>query len=160
MNVLFYFYLCYMKKKILFFSLAICTLICFSCNNKKINDSVDKTVPAGTVFKLDEEVTLKDKESAVLDGENLIIEVLEINDSRCPVGTNCIRAGEVRFSLLLKSKDKELKTILSNPVKGYQLKGAVSFEGYKIALTGATQKNDDKLNPADLGGIFMVTSKE
>ena len=145
-------------KKILFLSVVVCSLICFSCNDKKINNASKET--SGIVFKVDSDVILKNKESATLDSKDLVIEVLEINDSRCPVGVNCIRAGEVTFSLLLKSKDSELKTALSYPVKGNKVKGSASFAGYHVQLTGATQKNDEKLNAADLAGIFVVTKKD
>ncbi len=138
------------------FSFIILILVS-SCNNK-INSSEEEN----TGFAIETEFLLKKEESAKMKNEDLSISVLEIKDSRCPVGVNCIRAGEIKFNIIIKNKDKEKTVELSHPAKkGSRLIDNINFEGYNIKLIKANQANKGNMDDnATLGGIFMVSPEK
>ncbi len=75
-----------MKK--LFLLLLTSTSLIIACDS---SPSID---PEGKI-----ELNKGDKKSWQVNKETLSIKLLDIQDSRCPTGVNCIRAGEVIVSL-------------------------------------------------------------
>lgn len=56
-----------------------------------------------------------------------------VQDSRCPVGVQCIWAGEVKVNVTFLSKLKTEAKVLSSIDKPY------SFDGYRISITAVTR---------------------
>ncbi len=143
-----------MKQTIIIvLGLVAVSVLLMACNNKiKASKDVDFTFEKGSEF------TLKNSEKTQLNKEALQIKVLEIKDSRCPVGVNCVRAGEIKFKLLLNNKGNTKEVTLAFPADSRH-KDAVAFDGYNIQLVKANQPNDPSFSDekkALLGGIFLV----
>ncbi len=123
-----------------------------NCNNKLKKDD-DSSI----IFNLEEEFLLRNSEKGQLKDQTFSISVLEINDSRCPEGVNCIRAGEIRFKLLLKNKKEEKTLTLSYPARGKTLIDNSTFGNYTIRLIKPNQKNKTvKSENENIGGIFVI----
>ncbi len=92
-----------MKKKILLFILIILLTGCFG-NNDTIIDGKEYQLP--------------NKESITIN-DNLKIELLRINDSRCPEDAECFWQGELKYELLINDDNFDLSTVL-HPEINYQ----------------------------------------
>jgi hypothetical protein len=93
-----------MKTKIFFFILITITLLSFSCGKNKVLE-----IDINTNFELKFEQTVEIK------NENLKVKFQNVNDSRCPKGTNCIWQGEGKVTLNVNTSLIELSTI--HPIK-------------------------------------------
>ncbi len=142
--------------KYFFYCLIISLFTLPSCN-KKVNSPVEATEEVENILKIDTEFLLRKTEQALLKKEDFILEVLDIKDSRCPVGVNCIRAGEIIFTLSMRHKGKEKKTQLAYPPQGKDLVNKTSFNNYTIELVRPNQPNHpQKIDVKDLGGLFII----
>ncbi|MCF2443708.1 hypothetical protein L0657_07055 [Dyadobacter sp. CY345] len=75
-------------------NLIIVTLLCvssFACDSKKdeVVEIQDQTISA----------SYRKTTSVNIPGQALIVNVLELNESRCPINVNCIQAGGVDLQL-------------------------------------------------------------
>lgn len=96
-------------KELILSTLLACLL--FSCT--------EKAQPNGSghpEFMANQDFTLAIGKTMQLKGSDFTLEFVEVKeDSRCPEGVNCVRAGEVTFSL--KSQDGTLHEITKKPRK-------------------------------------------
>jgi len=122
-------------------------------NTKK--ESVVSNGNGPKLFAFNERFGLRLEESAMNKESETSLEVLAIRDSRCPVGVNCIRAGEVEVDL--KINDKETVTLTYPTAEKPGSKDNYAADQYTVRLLGASRKgnlskpNGNKLNT--LGGI-------
>ncbi|SEJ29669.1 hypothetical protein SAMN04487995_4040 [Dyadobacter koreensis] len=77
-----------MKKLII---LTFLYLTCFACETKKDEapEIQEQTVSA----------PYRKSTSVTIQGQALIVNILELNDSRCPINADCIQAGSVDLQL-------------------------------------------------------------
>ena len=74
----------------------------------KDNGADNSQVPA----VLDSAFNLTHNQTAVLESENLTAKFLDVaEDSRCPVGVECIWQGQVKIDLEIKRQDEDPDTI-------------------------------------------------
>ena len=60
------------------------------------------------------------------------VDLLDVLDSRCPPGVNCVRAGEVKVTVRVSESERELGTVtLASAPKDAQSK---SVGGYTVTL--------------------------
>lgn len=86
--------------------------------------AADRTAPLGESFRLPR------GESAEVGGLSVrFAQVVE--DSRCPLGVQCIRAGEAKIQLALRTSDQRRTVVLAT--EGAQ-PNAVDFAGYEVRL--------------------------
>lgn len=74
--------------------LIILTLFCFACiacdkKNDEAPEIQDQTVNAA----------YRTSTSVTIPGQALVVNVLEVNESRCPINADCIRAGSADLQL-------------------------------------------------------------
>ncbi|HEX8693080.1 MAG TPA: hypothetical protein VF746_11710 [Longimicrobium sp.] len=76
--------------------------------------STQPRVPA----RLGEEVALAPGQTAGVEGERLAVSFLRVaEDSRCPQGVQCVRAGEAKVELELRVDDRVEGVVLATPVE-------------------------------------------
>jgi hypothetical protein len=86
--------------------------------------AADRTATLGESFRLPR------GESAEVGGLSVrFAQVVE--DSRCPLGVQCIRAGEAKIQLALRTNDQRRTVVLAT--EGAQ-PNAVDFAGYEVRL--------------------------
>jgi len=74
----------------------------------KDNDAENSPIPA----VLDSAFILAHNQAAVLESEDLTVKFLDVaEDSRCPVGVECIWQGQVKIDLELQRQDDNRDTI-------------------------------------------------
>ena len=95
-----------MKTKTFLFILTTVSLLSLSCGKGK-EDVI--------VTKLNTNFELKFGQSAEIKKEKLTIKFQNVNDSRCPKGTNCIWQGEGKVTLKVNATSFEISTL--NPTK-------------------------------------------
>ncbi len=65
---------------------------------------------------LGREFTLPVGKTAVISGENLALEFMEVTaDSRCPRGVQCVWAGEAKCRVLVTYKGLTMEVVLTQP---------------------------------------------
>ncbi len=115
------------------------------------------TTPRGTVqAQLDEPFRLAQGETASVGEERLAVRFAEVvSDSRCPVGVQCVRAGEarVRFELRLAGAEPEAVILAT---EGAQPRYA-SYGAYDVHLvTLEPQPRTDVPRPAYVATLRVV----
>ena len=125
-----------MKNIIFLFLLAAFTFT--ACNEKATGGSDYPEFNAGETFELGLGKTMQ------LKGKKLTVEFTEVKqDSRCPEGVNCVRAGEVVFVLKAGAQSHTLTQENKKPV-------SVTADGYKYTVDAvmpypkSTVKKDPK----------------
>ncbi len=101
-----------------------------------------------------ETIAVKYQKSAKKD--NLTFRFVSvIEDSRCPVGVNCIWAGNAKIQIKISSKKGISKTFELNTDLQPQ---TVIFEGFEIKLQTLTPhpKADTKTNPNSYTAVFSI----
>jgi hypothetical protein len=93
-----------MKTKIFLFILITITLLSFSCGKNKVLE-----------IDLNTNFDLKFEQYAEIKNENLSVKFQNVNDSRCPKGTNCIWQGEGLVTLNVNTSLIEFST--NHPIK-------------------------------------------
>lgn len=83
-----------MKVSILSLVVLACTLLSSTCKKEPL--TTIKEIKLNAVFEL------KLNEKALISHTNILLELTEINDSRCPVDVQCIWAGNARVKLNVK----------------------------------------------------------
>ncbi len=79
-------------------------IVCLSCGNQK------------TTVSLDQEFTLLIGETAIISGEDLSLEFIEVTaDSRCPEGVQCVWAGEAKCRISVTYQGSTSEVILTQP---------------------------------------------
>jgi len=130
-----------MKKiALIITTLSICLLVLSGCTKSTINTSLDK------------EVNLAIGQTVKISSENLSIKLTDVtNESRCPLGVQCIRAGDVTcvLEITLNGSTEALNLIVSGNTeqiyKGYKLiadvtpypkaEETISKDDYRLKLT-------------------------
>jgi hypothetical protein len=96
---------------------------------------------AGTVrlpvarARLGEDFRLAVKQIAVIDGEPLTVRFASVvSDSRCPVGVQCIRAGEARLEITVQQAGMNpgIDTLATAPPLPQQ----AAYGAYTVAIVG------------------------
>ena len=111
-----------MKNKLLV-AISVCilllTLSCVASNETKIY--------------LGEEFSLKSGQIAVISGENLKIEFIEVTeDSRCPKGVTCVWEGRVSCLVEITYRESSHSLVLTEP-GSTNFPPEQSFQEYKLA---------------------------
>jgi hypothetical protein len=92
-------------------------------------------IPTPTYKNFDTEITMRISGRATFS-DGLIVDVEEINDSRCKPGVQCIWAGEI--ATLLRVTGGTLGTTTKEVRLGTTNNKMVTIPGYEITLSGAT----------------------
>ena len=126
------------------FSLLFCALA-FAGSCKKKPQAGYRIVQAGEPFQL------KMNESAKLDGEDLKVTFTKVmEDSRCPEGTDCLWAGEVKVAVTANTGNRSYQIALTR--EGKQT-GPVTLPAgnFRISLLEVAPypKNQKKIQPED-----------
>lgn len=87
------------------------------------------------VYQLDETFKLKKNTTCIIKDTGLEVELLDINDSRCPEGVQCVRAGEAVVKIEVKGINGENQTItLAVPDADTDYKSVAEVGGFTITL--------------------------
>lgn len=109
-------------KNLLLFSLLTLAFSFTACNEKATSGSANPEFMLGEPFELGLGNTMQ------LKGSDYTIKLAEVTqDSRCPEGVNCMRAGEVIFNL--QTKDG-MKTVTKEPKREAEM----MLDGYKMTV--------------------------
>lgn len=112
---------------------------------------IQPTVVENTSLPTTGDITLSRGQSGRV-GDLRIVWNEPLQDSRCPVGTQCIWAGEVQANVTMAlSEYSETKIMSSN-------KPAYLFDGHKVSIIGVTPqpKQGVKLSTADYQITFHI----
>lgn len=104
------------------------SFLIFSCSKKELTPSLDET------FKLSFE------QSAQIESENVTIKFVDVTDSRCPDGAQCVWAGEGVVSLNVNNSEFDISTLSPTDTLGYTF-SIISLNPYPIL--DAELKNKD-----------------
>jgi len=131
--------------KIIQFSILLLVVLALSFSCKKKPQAGYRLVQAGESFEL------MLNESAKLDGEDLKITFTEVlEDSRCPEGTDCFWAGEVKIAVKANTGNRTYQLALSR--EGKQTGEVTQNAGdFRIALQEVNPypKQNHKISPED-----------
>jgi len=104
-------------KNLLLFSVLFSIFAFTSCNEKATSGNSHPEFVLNQAFDLGLGNTMK------LKGSDFTLNFAEVTqDSRCPEGTNCIRAGEVVFTLNGQPITKEPKREATGVIGAYKIK--------------------------------------
>ena len=76
-----------------------------TCDQKVAEDQ-------GPVFKLGETLNLAYQKQTTIKSEGLTLSYQNLQESRCPDGTQCMRAGEAKIELLIEKEGKSESALL------------------------------------------------
>ncbi len=105
-----------------------------TCDQKVAEDQ-------GPVYKFGETLNLSFQKKTMIKSEGLTISYQNLQESRCPEGTNCMRAGEAKVELLLEKAGKsesatlEAKGLCMDP--SGKCGSTQQLMGYSIQLLSA-----------------------
>jgi hypothetical protein len=112
-----------MKRTIL---ILLCLTVIFSCTA-----GCSVKTPGQVEAELDSEFVLPIGTEAVIKGENLRIEFLEVTeDSRCPRNVECVWAGEAGYTLIISQDDNSEQVEITEPGAGGQV--SYTWQDYEI----------------------------
>jgi hypothetical protein len=116
-------------------ALLICAVIFFGgCAGKKQPKEIEMqkdTIAAS----LDGSFQFKHNQTAVIEPENLSIKFVNVaEDSRCPVGVECIWAGQAEIELEIKQKDNKPEKIVLISQAGRDELAETQVDDYLIRL--------------------------
>jgi len=104
-------------KNLILFSVLFSIFAFIACNEKATSG------PSHPEFMLDQAFDLDLGKTMQLKGGDLTLNFAEVmQDSRCPEGTNCIRAGEIVFTLNGQPITKEPKREANTVIGAYRIK--------------------------------------
>ena len=103
---------------------------------------------------------LKHNQTAVIESENLSVEFMNVaEDSRCPVGVECIWAGQAKIELEIKQKDKEPENIVLTSIAGQDELAVTQIEDnfIKLIKVEPPRIKDIELKLSDYNITLMVS---
>ncbi|MEP6902484.1 MAG: hypothetical protein ABJA66_12085 [Actinomycetota bacterium] len=103
-----------------------------------------------------QQVIVRLNKQAKASRSKLTIKFVAVEDSRCPVGVNCIWAGNAKVTVKLTNSKGVSKTFDLNTNLQPQ---TVTFEGYEIKLGEVTPhpSSNVRINPNGYTANFTVT---
>ena len=104
---------------------------------------------------LGQQFSLAINQTALISGEKLGIKFLEVLDSRCPTGVQCIWAGEARADILISDGGTANLTLV---VPGSSANNTQSYKGYNISF--AVQPYPQANNPIAKADYRLVLKVE
>ena len=106
--------------------------------------------------ELNTQFTLPIGKTAVINGEQLRIKFVEVTgDSRCPIGVECIQAGDAKCLMSISYMDSETSVTLTQT--GGAVSSEVTFNGYTINFNLEPYPvYGKKISPTDHKLIMMV----
>lgn len=115
-------------------------------------------IPTSVLAQVPETVTMKIGESKKADAGKLKIAFLEIvEDSRCPVGANCVWAGNAKIKLSV-SIDKKAATIVE--LNSNLDPQAAKIFGYKLKFESLTPRpSENPKTESDPAAAVVTISK-
>ncbi len=119
-------------------------------------------IAAAAAMKTDagQMVKLRINQQKTIRASNLTIKFISVvEDSRCPVGVNCIWAGNGKVKIKVMGKNKKSETFELNTNLSPQ---SVVFQGQEIRLMNLEPNTDkDKaIKPADYSATFALSKPE
>jgi hypothetical protein len=115
-------------KQFKFISGIVIIFLLFSCKNNY--EIIKDTLPKGSIklrYQVQNKVT-----------DNLLLEVIDLNDSRCPVGAVCADAGSVKIDIsVLSSKGTGTATVYFTEIPN-PLLNADTVAGFRIEVVEVT----------------------
>lgn len=136
-------------RKLLILVLSVSLL--FSCDDKNECEG----------FNLGKEFEIAINETLQNCPKNISITLLEIQDSRCPAGAQCIWAGMIVITaqLTVDGKDIELQLSTNENVSGFS--NQFSTSDYTVKLIDAIPYSDlnNPHKPADKRAILVVSKR-
>ena len=89
-------------------------------------------VPAEVPARLEVQFRLQPGQTADIEDEPLAVTFTGVpEDSRCPAGVQCVRAGEARVRLQLRLPDRDTSVVLATPVEPHE----ALWGGYLVWLS-------------------------
>jgi hypothetical protein len=126
-----------------------------SCATTRVDPTQE---PKRTEVRLDSNVELKAGQSAAVTGESFTLTFERVaSDSRCPVGVQCVWAGDAVVRLAVTGPKGEPGTV---ELHTQQLAREATFQGFKIRLVQLlpAPSASDKI-PADRYVATLVVSR-
>jgi hypothetical protein len=89
------------------------------------------TTPPEVPARLEEEFRLRPGQTADIENEPLAVTFTGVpQDSRCPAGVQCVRAGEATVRLQLRLPQRDTSVVLATPIEPH----GATFGGYQVWL--------------------------
>ncbi len=111
------------------------------------------------VIRVGQQFELKIDQEAKVEGEDLIVKFDSLlEDSRCPEGVNCIRAGNARIRIKSWKGNQTPSTFEINTDEGAKSSSYLSYEIALVALK-PQPKPDAKVQPNEYNAMLVVTKK-
>jgi hypothetical protein len=116
---------------------------------------------AAQAVRLGREFKLKVGRSVTFEGRDLRLRFVSVaDDSRCPIGVNCIWAGNAAVSVEVAAKGgREKKTLTLNTSDREQRPGEGKYGRYTVKLLGLSPQPRDgrKTEPGEYTATLLIT---
>lgn len=115
------------------------------------------------LFVLDESFVVTKSEHAKWKDGVISFDILKVSDSRCPVNTNCIWAGELSVEIKVREKDEITTHTLVVPAIGTDSsRSKIKIGDFTLEFLGEPQNKsnkgiDSEENPIKLEFLFTRT---
>lgn len=122
-------------------------------SSAKVNNTYPKTAPASGIQRL------KEKENIFLPNEKLNLTFIRmVEDNRCPVDVNCLRAGEALVEVqVMGVYTRPRNFILSQDLKNE--KNSFVFNGKKFSLENVYPSRFSSVKLEELQGHYVIDIK-
>jgi hypothetical protein len=126
---------------------------------------VDSRVPTrnsanAAIVRLNQPFQLKVNQTVQLRSENVEIQFLEVQqDSRCPVGVQCVWQGQATVAVHLKKNGKDLGNLTLKTSAGQPDATTQSLNGYAMKLVNIAPqpKANQPIPKTDYVATFVIT---
>jgi hypothetical protein len=150
-----------MRRIIRLTALLICASIFFGACAGKKQQTKDVSIQKDMVTaSLDSSFQLKHNQTAIIESEELTIQFTDVvEDSRCPVGVECVWPGQARIELEIKQKDEEPDKITLISLAGQDELAVRQVNNYFIRLLKVEppRQKDVELKPSDYNITLLVS---
>jgi len=85
--------------------------------------------------ELNKEFSLKINQNAFIRSEFIKIKLIDISDSRCPKGVQCVWAGEARAEINILKNNQDVGTFNLTLGSGRNDESTINFDKYSVKLT-------------------------
>ncbi|UCC81236.1 MAG: hypothetical protein JSW64_07740 [Candidatus Zixiibacteriota bacterium] len=130
----------------------------YACKKQSKETEIQKTTISAS---LDSSFQLMHNQTAVIEPENLSIKFVNVTeDSRCPVGVECIWAGQAKIEVEIKREDEEPEIIVLTSQAGREELAEMQVKDYFIKLLKVEppRQKDVELKLSDYN-ITLIASR-
>ena len=91
------------------------TIVEEKCSENELAIKIEKDSKVKEI-ELKETFTVKMNQTVVFNEEKLVIELINVSDSRCPKDANCFWEGELEYTILINNQMYTISTVLNQTI--------------------------------------------